>query len=41
VVPKGSQLPQDLGDVAANGRGQDFHGLNDSLRINQEMTTKI
>ena len=41
VVLKGPQLPQDLGDVASNGCGQDFHGLNDSLWIDQEMTAKI
>jgi hypothetical protein len=41
VVLKGPQLPQNLGDVASNGCGQNLHGLNDSLAINQEMTAKI
>ena len=41
MVLQGSQLPQDLGDVASNGCGQDLNGLNDSLGINQDMTAKI
>ena len=41
VVPQGPQLPEDLGDIPSDRRGQNLACLNDPLGIDDEMTPEV